>query len=75
MVLPLLVIIGWMIDQPLTLDMGSYESMTIFLAVVTTTFVIKDGRSNWLMGITLLAAYAIISIGFWAHTNEELGSD
>ena len=75
MVFPLLVIIGWMINQDLTLDMGAYESQTLFLTVILITFALKDGSSNWLIGVTLLAAYFIISIGFWVHHDENLGSD
>ena len=75
MVFPLLVIIGWMINQDLTLDMGAYESQTLFLTVILITFALKDGSANWLIGVTLLAAYFIISIGFWVHHDEKLGSD
>ena len=72
MVYPLLVLIGWMIKQDLTLDMGSYESQTLFLTVVLITFALKDGSANWLIGVTLLAAYVVIAIGFWVHFDENL---
>lgn len=71
-VLPLLVIIGWMADLNMSLNFGAYEASTLFLSVVSVTFAIKDGHSNWLLGATLIAAYVVISVGFWAHTNEDL---
>lgn len=73
-VLPLLVLIGWMIGKDLDLDFGQYESSTLFMTVVSVTFALKDGTSNWLVGATLIAAYFIISVGFWAHYNESLDS-
>lgn len=71
-VLPFLVIIGWMINKDLDMDFGSFESSTLFVAVVSVTFAIKDGKSNWLVGLALIVAYLIISCAFWAHTDEDL---
>ncbi len=73
-VLPLLVIIGWMIDKDLDLDFGAFEASTLFVTVVSVTFAIKDGKSNWLIGVALLTAYVIIAIAFWAHADEALDS-
>ena len=75
MVYPLLVLIGWMIHQDLTMDMGSFESQTLFLTVVLITFALKDGSANWLLGVALLSAYVVIAIGFWVHFDENLGSE
>lgn len=72
LVIPLLVIIGWMTNQELTLDFGLYEANTLFLSVVMLTFVIKDGTSNWLIGGALICAYFIIAAGFLAKTDEDL---
>jgi Ca2+:H+ antiporter len=73
-VLPLLVIIGWMIGKDLDLDFGGFEASTLFVSVVSVTFAIKDGKSNWLVGAALMTAYLIIAIAFWAHTDEDLDS-
>ncbi len=73
-VLPFLVILGWMMGKDLDLNFGSYESTCVLLTVISVTFAIKDGESNWLLGATLIAAYLIISIGFWAHSNDSLSS-
>ncbi|KAJ1420218.1 Sodium/calcium exchanger protein-domain-containing protein [Ochromonadaceae sp. CCMP2298] len=71
-VLPLLVIIGWIGGYDLSLNFGDFESATLFLSVVAVTFAIKDGYSNWMLGISLVFAYIIIAMGFWAHHDEEL---
>eukprot|EP00598_Pedospumella_elongata_P005581 CAMPEP_0184973052 /NCGR_PEP_ID=MMETSP1098-20130426/4959_1 /TAXON_ID=89044 /ORGANISM="Spumella elongata, Strain CCAP 955/1" /LENGTH=442 /DNA_ID=CAMNT_0027495475 /DNA_START=27 /DNA_END=1352 /DNA_ORIENTATION=- len=52
-VLPLLVIIGWCGGYDLSLNFGSYEAATLLLSVISVTFAIKDGKSNWLLGLTL----------------------
>ncbi len=74
LVLPLLVLLGWMMDKDMNLNFGAFESATLFLAVVSVTFAIKDGTSNWLVGLTLCAMYIVIAAGFWAHNNDSLSS-
>jgi Ca2+:H+ antiporter len=74
-VIPLLVILGWMMGKDLDLNFGTYEATTTLLTVIAVTFAIKDGRSNWLTGATLIAAYIVISFGFWAHNNDSLSSE
>jgi len=71
-VLPLLVIIGWMGGYDLSLNFGGFEAATLLLSVISVTFAIKDGKSNWLLGLTLVAMYVVISVGFWAHANDDL---
>eukprot|EP01039_Chlorochromonas_danica_P007416 gene7418-8202_t len=73
-VLPLLVILGWFSDHDLDLNLGAFECSSLFISVVSTTFAIKDGSSNWLVGTALLVAYLIIAVAFWAHHEEDLGS-
>jgi Ca2+:H+ antiporter len=72
MVLPLLVIIGWIIDKDLSLNFNLYEGITLLLTVLLVSFAIKDGTSNWLLGANLVCAYFIISVGFIVHFNDSL---
>lgn len=71
-VLPFSVLAGWVINRDMSLNFGAYESGTLVLTVLTGTIAIKDGKSNWLMGACLVILYFIISVGFWAHTNDTL---
>jgi Ca2+:H+ antiporter len=71
-VLPFMVILGWMMDHDLSMNFGAFESGTLFLTVVAVTFAIKDGTSNWLLGLTLMVTYAVVALGFWAHHNDDL---
>jgi Ca2+/H+ antiporter len=75
-VLPLVVILGWMSGLEMTLEFGPYESMCLFLSVFAMTIALKDGLTNWLIGLCLLAAYVIIAMGFLVQKDEPLsGSD
>ena len=71
-VLPFMVLLGWMGGYDLSLDFGGFEAATLALSVISVTFAIKDGRSDWLLGLTLCVAYFIIALGFWAHSNDDL---
>lgn len=71
-VLPLIVLIGWVLNKDMDLNFGAYEASTMLLSVIAVTFAIKDGHSNWLLGVTLIAAYLVVSVGFYAHKNDNL---
>jgi len=61
-VTPLMVIIGWIIGQPMTLYFDSFETVVMFLSVVVVNALISDGHSNWIEGAMLLGLYVIIAI-------------
>lgn len=64
-VTPLLVLIGWVMDVPMSLYFSMFETAVIFVAVFITNSLILDGSSNWLEGILLVATYLIIAISFF----------
>ncbi|KAK3250727.1 hypothetical protein CYMTET_39906 [Cymbomonas tetramitiformis] len=66
-VLPLCVVVGWVMGQPLDLNMHVFETVTLVMTVITVAFCISDGESNWLKGLTLILAYCILSASFFFH--------
>ncbi|KAI0244017.1 hypothetical protein L0F63_003697 [Massospora cicadina] len=66
-VTPTLVLIGWAIGQPLTLFFDTFETAVLFISVLIVNYLIQDGKSNWLEGLTLLAAYLIIALAFFFY--------
>ena len=72
MVLPLLVIFGWFLDKPMSLNFHPFETCSLVLSVVIATFAIASGQSNWLLGAILVGGYVIIATGFALHNNEPL---
>lgn len=73
-VLPLLVIIAWICDLDLSLNLGAFESFALVLTIVMVTFAIKDGKATWLTGLQLIMAFIIISIAFAFHEDEDLSN-
>jgi len=67
LVVPLLVILGWIISKPLTLYFQGFETVVLFMSVIIVNAVISDGESNWLEGALLCASYFIIAVCFFFH--------
>ncbi|BAU10908.1 calcium/proton exchanger [Leptolyngbya sp. NIES-3755] len=66
-VAPVLVIVGWFIGQPMDLDFNPFELVAVAVAVLITNSISSDGRSNWLEGTLLLAAYLVLGLAFYFH--------
>jgi len=64
-VIPLMVIIGWMMDAPLDLRFGTFETCITFLSSLIVFFIVQNGETNWLEGAMLLFAYGIICFAFF----------
>ncbi len=65
LVAPVLVLLGALLGQPMNLVFTTLELVATVLAVVIVNFVVQDGETNWLEGLQLLAAYAIMAIAFF----------
>ncbi len=66
-VAPVLVLAGWFMGQPMDLDFNPFELVAVAVAVLITNSISADGKSNWLEGILLLAAYAVLGLAFYFH--------
>jgi Ca2+:H+ antiporter len=64
-VAPLLVLVSMFFSQPMSLVFNAFELVAIVLAVFISNMVTADGESNWLEGVQLLMAYAIMAIAFF----------
>jgi Ca2+:H+ antiporter len=49
-VTPFMVILGWIIGQPMTLHFQGFETVVFFISVVVVNYLIQDGESNYLEG-------------------------
>ncbi|KAG1743446.1 hypothetical protein EDB19DRAFT_1827345 [Suillus lakei] len=70
LVIPLMVTLGWIIGRPLALLFDPFESVVLYVSVQTMSFVVADGKSNWLEGIILICLYVIIAVSFWFYPGE-----
>jgi Ca2+:H+ antiporter len=49
-------------DKDMTLYFNLFETVSLFVAALIVNFIILDGRSNYLEGALLCAAYVIIAV-------------
>ena len=49
-VTPFMVILGWIVDKPMTLHFQGFETVVFFLSVLVVNYLIQDGKSNYLEG-------------------------
>jgi Ca2+:H+ antiporter len=66
-VAPVLVLIGFVIGQPLTLTFNVFEVAAIVMTLLIANTITHDGESTWFEGIQLLIAYAILAVAFFFH--------
>ncbi|MFB2938810.1 calcium/proton exchanger [Aerosakkonemataceae cyanobacterium BLCC-F154] len=66
-VAPVLVLAGFVLGQPMDLDFNPFELVAVAVAVLITNSISSDGRSNWLEGTLLLAAYVVLGLAFYFH--------
>jgi Ca2+:H+ antiporter len=66
-VAPALVLAGWFFGQPMNLDFKPFELVAVAVSVLIANSISSDGQSNWLEGLLLLAAYAVLSLAFYFH--------
>ncbi|KAG0143821.1 hypothetical protein CROQUDRAFT_162805 [Cronartium quercuum f. sp. fusiforme G11] len=69
-VVPLLVVLAWIMDKPLTLLFDPFESITLFLSVLVVNYTIQDGRANWLEGFILMSVYIIVAVAFYFYPSN-----
>ncbi len=66
-VAPVLVLVGWFVGQPMDLNFNPFELVAVMVAVLIANSISSDGRSNWLEGTLLLAAYVVLGLAFYFH--------
>jgi len=70
-VVPFIVTLGWIMGKPLSLLFDPYESVAMFLSVLTVNYVVQDGKSNWLEGFILMGLYLILAVTFWYYPGTD----
>nr|XP_019014688.1 calcium/proton exchanger [Kwoniella pini CBS 10737]OCF53469.1 calcium/proton exchanger [Kwoniella pini CBS 10737] len=63
--LPILVLIGWAIGQPMVLFFDHFETITLVVSLLLVNFAISDGRTNYLEGFVMMMAYVSIALVCW----------
>lgn len=71
-VLPLLILLGWAIGQPLSLQFDVLETICLFIAIVIVNQAISDGKTNYLEGLSLMLCYVIIGLVFFFYPGSDI---
>jgi Ca2+:H+ antiporter len=53
-VIPALLIVGWIIEQPMNLGFEPFGAVVFFLSVIVVESLVADGDSNYLEGAMLV---------------------
>ncbi|KAF2728014.1 hypothetical protein EJ04DRAFT_450205 [Polyplosphaeria fusca] len=59
---PFVVILGWIMGKEMSLYFNIFETVALFVTAFVVNFLVLDGRSNYLEGSLLIAAYIIIAL-------------
>lgn len=63
MVVPLIVLLAWgMGIDAMTLEFDSFSVAALFVSIIIVTYVVQEGKSNWLTGALLIKVYVIIAL-------------
>lgn len=74
-VTPLMVILGWILDNEMSLYFSLFETVSLFASAFIVSFLMIDGRSNYLEGALLIAAYVIIALGAFFYPKCNLSAN
>ncbi|RBQ81358.1 hypothetical protein FVER14953_20278 [Fusarium verticillioides] len=72
LVTPFLVIVGWIIGAPMTLHFETFQTVAFGVSVLVVSYIVQDGKSNYLEGAMLMGLYIIIALAFYATPSDVL---
>ncbi|KAJ9350024.1 putative membrane bound cation transporter [Paecilomyces variotii] len=74
-VTPVVVLLGWCLNTDMSLYFSLFETVSLFGSAFIVNYLMLDGRSNYLEGALLIAAYVIIAVAaFFYPSCENLSS-
>lgn len=70
---PFIVLLGWCMNKEMSLYFTLFETVCLFVSAFIVNFLVLDGRSNYLEGSLLCAAYIIIAVAafFYPHVDDQ----
>jgi Ca2+:H+ antiporter len=66
-VTPVIVLLGWILDTEMSLYFSLFETVSLFASAFIVNYLMLDGRSNYLEGALLIAAYVIIAVAAYFY--------
>lgn len=62
--IPLVTVVGWATGRPFSLGFDPFAALILTVSVMHAAFVMVAGRSNWFMGVQLLATYFLTAVAY-----------
>lgn len=62
-------------DKDMSLYFTLFETISLFVTAFVVNFLVLDGRSNYLEGALLIAAYVIIALAAFFYPNSSESSN
>ncbi|KAI9842985.1 MAG: hypothetical protein M1830_007739, partial [Pleopsidium flavum] len=69
-VTPVIVLLGWILTKDMSLYFSLFETVSLFVSAFIVNFLVLDGRSNYLEGALLIAAYIIIAVAAFFYPDS-----
>ena len=70
-VTPIIVLLGWALGTDMSLYFSLFETISLFASAFIVNYLMIDGRSNYLEGALLIAAYVIIALAAFFYPGCE----
>lgn len=70
-VTPIIVLLGWCLNTQMSLYFSLFETVSLFASAFIVNYLMLDGRSNYLEGALLIAAYVIIAVASYFYPSCE----
>lgn len=70
-VTPFVVLLGWCMNKEMSLYFTLFETVSLFVSAFIVNILLIDGRSNYLEGSLLCAAYVIIAVAAFFYPSIE----
>jgi Ca2+:H+ antiporter len=67
---PFVVVLGWIMNKDMSLYFNIFETVALFVTAFVVNFLVLDGRSNYLEGSLLIAAYVIIALASFFYPDS-----
>ncbi|KAG0278871.1 hypothetical protein BGZ95_002920 [Linnemannia exigua] len=73
LVTPILVILGWIMDEPMTFRFGIMEVVILAGSVVLVNYLIADHETNWMEGVMLISLFLMCALAFYYIPPQTIG--
>jgi Ca2+:H+ antiporter len=70
-VTPVIVLLGWILNTDMSLYFSLFETISLFASAFIVNYLMLDGRTNYLEGALLIAAYVIIAVAAFFYPSCE----